>query len=452
MAVAAPRLHNPRWALSLGLAAAATALFCYPAWPGFMSYDSLFAYKEAVGGIETMLWPPLHAYLFAVGRALHTGVWGLFVAQVFGLFLGANLVINLLVGRTTLAAALCLAFIASFVWIPPQAGVLVAHWRDVLTATFCLLGLAVWLLGARRGRTAPAVLAVAILSLAVALRYNALVLLVFLLALMAWRPRLAAGDGPARKLIVAAAIVAGLGLAWASTHWRLPDLAPMPDAGNIGGTQEFDLIGVSACADHDYLPPAFTAGQPITPYQIRQAYDERHLLLSLAPHPGAPQILQTDAGPALGRAWRDAILREPGCYLAHRAAVFVEQMGLAKGHLFYPTHGGIDPNPYGLALAHPKAAAWFAQAVDAAASRVLRRPGWLYLGAPMVGLAAAWRRRELAGLFAALLAGAFAYPALLFVAAPAADARYIFPSSVLCALVIAAGAGVLLDRAAERRP
>lgn len=44
-----------------------------------------------------------------------------------------------------------------------------------------------------------------------------------------------------------------------------------------------------------------------------------------------------------------------------------------------------------------------------------------------------------------MLAGAFAYAGLLFLVSPAADARYIFPSNVTCALLIAASLGIIVQ-------
>lgn len=439
---------RPRWLLSTGLAAAATALVCWPAWPGYMSFDSLLAYEQGLHGVYTMLWPPLHAYLFALSQAAGAQAWGLFLVQTFAIFFGANLSINLFARDARWAAALCLAFMASFVYVPGQMGVLFAHWRDVTTASFALLGLAAWLVAAHYRQLPLLLPAAAAFGAAVALRYNALPLVAFLLASMIWRPLLQPRPSGAARAAAAAAVVLSLGLAWASTHWRAPDLLRMPATENLAITQAFDLIGISACADRDLLPPSLNGQAPMSGMQIRQNYDPRHLNLSLAAKPGVRPFGRGKPD-EIAQAWPSAVAREPGCYLAHRAAVFVEQMGLGRGEVFYPTHGGIDANPYGLALAHPKAAAWVNAYVARNAPEPWRRPILLYGAALAIGLAAAWRRRDLAGLFLAILAGAFAYVAALFVAAPAADARYIFPSNTLCALLIVLGVGVL---AGEPRP
>jgi hypothetical protein len=435
-----------RWAVSLGLAALATLAVCWPAWPGFMSYDSLLAYSQAVHGVETMNWPPLHTYLFALSRRLGAGAGGLFVFQTFVLLAAANLILSLAVRKTWLAVGLMLLFLASFLWVTPQLGVLMAQWRDVTTTSFALAGVALWLLGVRSRAVAWLVAAAAAFGCAAALRYNTLPLIAFVLGLMVWRPLLGAQISRPGRLLVIGSVVASLALAWASTQWRLPDFKRMPTGHNAMITEQFDLIGTSACAGQDLLPVGMTGGAPIPAAPIRAGYDARHLNLSLR---GAhlAKLAPTDANSALtAAAWRRAILSHPVCYLRHRAAVFREQMGLARDHLFYPTHGAIDPNPFGLKLAHPALAARTTAFVSSGALPMGRRAVWLYALALPLALVAGWRRRDQAPLLLALMAGAFAFVGLLFLAGPAADARYIFPSNSVCALVIALSLAALLPR------
>lgn len=440
----------PRWGLSLAYAALATAAVCWPAWPGMMSFDSLFAYRESLTGIETTLWPPMHAYLFWLSRSLGAGVWGLFLLQTFLVFLGGAVALNLLVRRRLWAMAGLAAFALWFVYTPELLGVAIVQWHDVTTTSFAVAGLAAWLVAARDRRPAGLVVAALSLGIAAALRYNTVLLLVLVAPLMVWRPYLAGPTPASARRLAAAMLALSLGLAFASTQWRLPDFRTLPPAHSFGGTQEFDLLGISACADRNYLPPRVTAGWPITPRQIRMAYDPRHLQRAYRPIPGAPRIFETDADGQVAKVWPRAVRREFGCYLAHRTAVFVQQMGLARAGVFYPTNAAIDPNPYGLAPAHPKALAKLDAYIQTRAPEPWRRPISLYLLAPLA-VAVLWVRRAPARLlFAALVGGAFAYAAGLFVAAPAADARYIFPSSVVCAWVIAAGAAVFMDARRDR--
>jgi hypothetical protein len=417
-----------------------------------MNYDGLYAWRSSIEGIDTAVWPPMHAYLFWLSRAVGLGTGGLFALQTFLIFIGAALSAALLIpGRRALAAALA-GFALLCVVIAPMWGVMLVHWRDVTTASFALLGLSLWLLAASaRSRILLACAALAF-GLAVSLRYNAFALFAGLAPLMIWKPFLGAPAGARERAAAAAALGIAFGLAWASIEWRLPDLQPLPPAHTATNIQVFDLLGVSACEGRSRLPLEVTRGAPLSGDQVRRLYDPRHLQLAFGPHPGIPQIFATQKYQTpqmrtdVAVAWRAALTERPGCYLRHRTAVAVEQMGLAPAGVFYPTHGKIDPNPYGLALAHPAAS----QAVTAylwqASQRWWSRPAWLYAAAVAVGAALALRRDPRALLAGALLAGAAANEAVLYLVAPATDARYIFPGDVFCALVIVVGLAVLAER------
>lgn len=148
-ASAAEGLGEPRWLASLAFAALATLVVCYPSWPGFMSYDSLFAYRQARAGVETMLWPPLHSYMFWVSHRVGLGTGGVLAFQTFTLFASAAVILQLLVRNRIAALLMCGLFAASIVMFPPLLGSMLVHWRDVPTASFALLGVAIWLLAAR---------------------------------------------------------------------------------------------------------------------------------------------------------------------------------------------------------------------------------------------------------------------------------------------------------------
>jgi hypothetical protein len=447
-AIPAPLAGEARWIASGLYAALVTAAVCIPAWPGMMSYDSLFAFTEGKTGVTTALWPPMHAYLFFLSQRLGAGAGGLFLLQTFLLFFSGAVALNLLVRSLGWALAGMAAFALAFLYVPELIGALVVHWRDVTTTSFALGGLAAWLAAARYRSRGALILAAASFAMAAALRYNAILLIVLVAPLMVWRPFLDAPTPPRARAVTGAALIVGLMLASATTHWRLPDFKGLENPGNFGGAQQFDLIGISACADKVYLPPPMTSGWPITPKQIRMAYDPRHLQMASRPVPGAPRIIETNAGGEMQKLWPLAVRKEFGCYLAHRTAVFVEQMGLARDGVFYPTELAIMENPYGLAPAHPGALAKLGAYISVRQAEIWRRPFWIYLLSPVAVAVLWWRRSGPRLLFLALLGGAFAYPALLFVAAPAADARYIFPSSVLCAFILAAGGAVVMD---ERR-
>jgi len=434
------------WPAVLAYAALATVLVCYPAWPGQMNYDGLYAWSRSFLGIEHMTWPPMHSYLFWISRKLGLGTGGLFAFQTFLLFAGAGLSAALLIRSRIWALATMAVFAAAFVAVPPMLGVALAHWRDVTVGSFALASVALWLLAAQRRRPAPLALSALMLGISVSLRYNAFPLFALIAPLMVWRPYLTPRAGLRLRAFAATVLAASVGLAWASWQWRLPDFQRVPPAGTMFQIQLFDLLGVSACEDSNFLPPEVTGGLPITPAQIREAYDPRHVQMAHEPQPGGgPPILKTDGGGAVARAWREVIPKHLGCYLDHRRIVMVEQLGLAKHRVFYPVHGGIDRNDYGLALAHADLSRRVTTYVERNAPEPWRRPALLYaLALAACGLLAL-RRDPRTALALALTGGAFANLALLFLIGPAADARYIFPSNALCALVIAAAVAMLIE-------
>lgn len=447
-----PPLAAPRWLQAGAYAALAAAPICLLSWPGFMSFDSLLAYEQAFTGVQTAGWPPMHTYLFWISKSLGAGAWGVFVAQTVLLFLGAGVVLNMLAPGRRLALLGQAGFALGFVYFPVLLGAAMVQWRDVTTASFGLLALALWL-AAARARSIPLLVgAAAAIGCAAALRYNALALFALVIPLMVAAPFLTLRAPLAARLAGAASLVLFIGLAGASTVWRLPDLQRLPKPSNFATAQLHDLFGVSVCTGRDLLPAAVTQGAPITVEQIRRAYDPRHLNITMAPKPGVPRLYEQDTYRATPRRWRETIPDEPGCYLWHRTQIALVQLGLPPAGVFYPTHGTIDPNRFGLEVARPGLAAAAVAYVERNAGEAWRRPFLLYLAAAVIGLAAAFRRPEAAPLLLALLGGAFAYLAPLYVAAPAGDARYIFPSNVLCLLLILAGAGLLLRRPGEVRP
>jgi hypothetical protein len=448
---APPRLNAPPWLLVALFAAASTVVVCYPAWPGYMSYDSLFAYEQGLFGIQTSLWPPIHAYMFRVSHALGADTWGVFLLQTFTLFFGAGLLLHVTAPSRRMAWILCAGFLVAQAYFPTLWGTLFAHWRDVPTTSFAVLGLGLWAAAAQRRSGWLLAAAVVSFCLSLSLRYNGFPLIIFVLAMMLWRPFFGARpDAEAairRRLIMGMTL--GVLVAWASTQWRLPDLVKLPKPHSWAGTQVFDVIGVSACADHNYLPPELTVGRPITPAQIRKAYDPRHMNLSLAPKPGVTKFVREPARKAMREIWRELMIKEPGCYLAHRTLVFQEQMGMMREGVFYASHGGIDPNPFGLELRRPALAQAVSAYIVRNADDLWRRPFLLHVAAAMLTVALLWARRSEALLALAMLFGSASYLFVLFIAAPAADARYIFPPNIFCLLISLMAVGALVDQRAK---
>jgi hypothetical protein len=77
------------------------------------------------------------------------------------------------------------------------------------------------------------------------------------------------------------------------------------------------------------------------------------------PAGGAPPVRvdtpygRVRAADALSSEWFDALKQYPTTYLAERASLFLDQLGLRKAPQ-YPMHLGIDQNKWGFAFAHPQ--------------------------------------------------------------------------------------------------
>lgn len=446
-----------RWAVIVALAGLATALICYPSWPGYTSYDSIRAYEEGLNGVTSAIWPPMHAYLFRISQALGAGLGGVYFVQTFTLFLGAFVVIDALTRRTAIAALLGLGLLATFLWIPPQLGVVTTHWRDVTMTSFTVLALGAWAVGDRR-RCEPSLMLAAILfGAAASLRLNSLAFIGPMAVAMVAAPWRGTPIRAATRARLGAAVVLSLAAAVGSTCWRLPDLKPISSGYSAVTTQQFDLIGISACAGRSYLPAEMVGDQVVKPADVRRLYDPRHVNMSVG---GAAAIAlgRPDTGIVLKRvtprdpaaisiadSWRRAIQAEPWCYLRHRLAVFREQTGLAPGHVFAPVHGVMHPNPYGFEVAHPAASKILVDYVLDRSATLAQRQVWLYVLAIGLAVWAAWRRPAHRPLLLGVLAGAAAYAGSWLIVGPAADARYIFPSNLASALLIMASAGTLLS-------
>jgi hypothetical protein len=417
-----------------------------------MSFDPLFAWKEALYGVETSVWPPMQAYLFYLSRTLTGGPGGYFFGQTFILFFAAAVIFSLYSRKTWTTIVAFAVFVGLFIYFPTMIGVLAVIWKDITTTSFALLGLMFWLLAARYHSWAFIVCSVVSFSLAAAMRYNALPLVFPLMLLMIVSPFGAPSDNKAR-LITLAALVVGLATAFATTVWRLPDFHKLPAQHEFVGIQVFDLMGITACADKSYIPLSTSSGLSITPAQVRVLYDPRHGQIGFRKVPGIPQIVETDPDHKVPPMWRKALREQFGCYLSHRTAVFREGMGLVRGEVFYATHGTIDDNPYGIKLAHPDLSARFNAYIQSTSPRVMRRAAWLYLLAPIAVVILLTRAGRGAVVATAMTLGALAYPAALYPIAPAGDARYIFPSNAFCILVvILGGAAVIQALLSGRRP
>lgn len=454
---AAPAIRE-RWldlAAAILLAAAAGLCICLIAWPGFMSFDSLHAYRQSIEGVETAIWPPMHDYLFFIFRHLPGNPGNFLFFQCFALFLPSNLIIRHFSPSSAVSIPLMGLFFALFFLFPAMAGSLIALWKDVSVSTFSVMAVALWLSCMRRFSWGKLVLIFLSLTVTIALRYNAVTLIMPLLVMMLLQPGLNAAKFRHRAG-VGAGIICMILLAYSSTLWRLPDFNRLPPVNKLVAlVQLWDIAGMSVCARENLLPPeAGNKDGQWTGEALSKIYDPRHVNLSFEKPEWSEKIIfdyTNNETEAVNKRWLELLTSHTGCYLQTRFNVFRQQMGLGTGTVFYPTHGGIDDNIYGFKLRYPERAQSLINFILEGSENPLRRAYVPFSISMIVLLPLIWLDGRRAAFPVMLAAGSFISTGLLAFAAPAADARYMFPASVFSALVIVIAVGRFSSLLLRRR-
>ncbi len=428
---------NHQLAYSFVIAAAMTAVLSLWVWPGLMSFDSFLAYRQSIEGVQTAIWPPMHDYLFFVSRVLTGGPGGLLVLQSFVLLFSANLIATHCVESRPASILIMLAFVGLFFLFPTLLGTVIVLWKDVAVATFALAAVAAWLSGIRAFSWLKFAAIFIFLTISVSLRYNALPLVLPFMLLMLRDPAGAQTDTRKRWSVLLGAALVML-VSYGSTLWRLPDFKRLPPVADLVGVINlWDLVGMSACEGKSLLPEGLEFGARIDDAEFNRFYDPRHLNLTFESGIWKEHVARWGVtSDAIESQWRAAVLEHTPCYIRVRNAVFREQFGLHDRQVFYPTHGAIDENPYGIRLAYVERANNLVQRIVAWSNSPLRRTYILHGLAILLAVLAVRANHWRYDLIFAMGLGVLGFIGLLYFVAPAADARYVFPSGVFSAVVI----------------
>ena len=421
------------------LVATFTFSVCLISWPGFMSFDSMYALRQARTGIETGGYPPMVSYLWTLCEVLVPGQGGMFIVQNALVFLGVA-ALGRAIGAGEMRIALAMLLLAC---APVTLGSMLVVWKDVSFAGLMALAYAFTLRYVERRQRAPLSLALLFLFLASSFRLNGIAAALPALAVIAWTignastpwsgPDASHADAKAgwRKQLAASLLFLGLtastfGFVTLTATWRLPDFGRIPMATGSGWTQVGDLIGISLCAGRNLLPPSFYSGS-MTLARLEQIYHPEHSQRSF----GSPPLLQESGFAGNDRlvdaAATTARKEHLSCYLQHRARVFLHTMGANAGSVFYLTQADVFPGESGTELKPSVLTARAVSYIQHHDSSWFARSAFfalLAIGALSAAGLCADRSRPRKALLP--VAGALTYLIASFFVLPAADARYNF--------------------------
>ena len=455
MEASAEKIKSMRWeGIALPVfALLATALVCAVSWPGFMSFDSMYALKQAREGIETGGYPPMVSYVWFVCDQIIRGQGGMFILQNALVFFGiVQLGKSLAVGPWRIASAMVIVMLS-----PMTLGPMLVVWKDVAFAGWLLFAYAFTFDFLRRGKRSSWVLAILFITMGSCFRLNGITAAMPALALIAFRfsgiktPWQKMGDAinapsgiSGRNSALAAwyfslMTVLVFGSVVLSSTWRLPDLKKIDIATGSGWTQMSDLIGISVCAKRNLIPKAFYTGS-MPMQRIEALYFPEHSQRSFGASPlldesgfsGNQALIDATVTNARKKYWR--------CYLQHRVEVMTFSLGANSGDVFYLTDPNVFPGVTGTQMTPTRLTEWVTTYLRKFASAPWSRCAVFGAVASLFWVMAFFgQQRPLAIMTLLPLAGSVSYLAASFFILPAADARYNFMVSIvfifsLCAL------------------
>ncbi len=169
------RRLTPRQILLIGWAG-----FLAYAWPGFMSFDSVYQLQESRSGYFSDGHPPMMAQLWRIVELFIAGPAGMLMLQSIAFLVGVYLIfLKRMSGRTAAIAAIAM------LWFPPVGTIMGVIWKDSQMTAWIVLGVGLMLSDRRRTR----LFGLASIALGTAMRHNALVMTLPLVVLLfVWSP------------------------------------------------------------------------------------------------------------------------------------------------------------------------------------------------------------------------------------------------------------------------
>lgn len=439
------RALSPRAILVIGW----LAMMLY-AYPGYMSFDSIWQLTEARSGQLGDAHPPMMSALWGAVDRVIAGPFGMLVIQTTGFLAGAHLVLGRMMSARAAAVCACVLLL-----LPPVAAVMGVIWKDGQMAAALLLGIGLVMSPRRWVR----LVALGCFLIATAMRHNALAMTFPLIVLLfTWSP---SHRWWARYPI---AVVAWVGVTFgAQTLNGALVSSTMRSHLWHDALALYDIVGTLRYADpisDDELRVIFE-GVPLIPKEniqeaTRRSYRpedvKERARLAFGAGRYVPQLWTTtyhfidvptnmDQRAAVARAWKKLIPAHFGAYLTYRWHVFAELIQIEDepipGAAYVWFVDVINPIVAMQRAEHSAAAGGIQDVLRDAmvwlGSSWLFRP-WIYIALSLVLLGLAIRDRAML----ALIGSGLCSEAVLFILAPTIDYRYSFwlVTTTLLALMI----------------
>jgi hypothetical protein len=391
------------------------ALFVIYAFPGYMSYDSVWQLVQARHLEPFNEWqPPMMALIWRGLDHVVAGPFLMLVLQSTTFVVGLYAITRRLISDRAAAIATVAVLL-----VPQTIIVMGVIWKDAQMAGFLLAAIAALLSPKRGWRIAG----YAFLFLATGVRYNAaaatLPIVLGLFASRAGRRRWRhyALAIAAWLAITAAALAADAMLVEHKTYPWQTAAAPVDIAGIIRYSHKIDEAYLRA--ETDGVPWAHDDKIQI---RARMAYHPDSNILTLIDGPRALfKYPTTDAErDAIAAAWKRLVVEHPFAFLRHRVAVFrallTQYAGVWSG--FVNADWAVDDLGYKTTHSAIQQA-WVSEMEKVADTPLFS--GWVYFIAAILFIPLCWRDR----ISAILVASALLYELGLLLVTPALDYRYV---------------------------
>lgn len=407
--------------------------------PGGMSPDSVFQLSQGRKGVYEDSHPPLMAVVWGWVDALCPGPLGMMIMQTAMIGLAIFIVLKLFPALPNGLRAL--VFLVVLFW-PGHFFLLGVVWKDIATLGAFSLALAVVVRCLANPRDALAdwglvIVVLLLIFYGIAVRLNAVTAAMPIVALLFWQwlphytwlPRLAiaASAGVLLSIILFAASLA-MNDSIVSKHnhyWQMLAV--------------YDLAGISVRVDENLMPTQIypRANLPL----LKKFYTNRSLIPLTWSSKAFPRLERQNQLRLLRQRWLWAVVAHPFAYLAHRADITSQVVGLTWNEPWVAVYlQGVVPNDLGI----PSATAPWRDAVMALAKQysinsLMFRP-WIYLIVCSITLGMAIvLRLQCAPVLVTLSTSSILTFIGLFYSAPSSDYRYsisiVFNTVLACACI-----------------